>query len=291
MFPWKYSVIHSLDYLPRQFEYSPHSDDIILFGTQDGNVSTICFGTQIVRSLGRFGNSSQDGILGLCWFRKNSQHFISGSAFGILRCGTISEDLETSIVEKYDTFRNLSSVHISCDDSKFIVSGNARDVVIYDIETKLKCHHIQDAHSDSINISRFSNYSPSIFATCSFDSTVKLWDLRAPLSRSTYTITCPKSLVMITFSPSDQFILTAGADNEVHQYLLADGRKYSSLAIPKRGSSLNFTRAYYSASGAYVLSGGSEENSLFLSSPADGEVIANIPLYPGSNFPAPYIQV
>jgi hypothetical protein len=40
-----------------------------------------------------------------------------------------------------------------------------------------------NVHSHFINITRFANRSPHIFATASFDHSCKVWDLRQPLLR------------------------------------------------------------------------------------------------------------
>jgi hypothetical protein len=45
----------------------------------------------------------------------------------------------------------------------------------------------------------------------------------------------------------------------VRQYTALDGRQHLKLPIPRLGHRDNFTRAYYSASGRFVLSGSSEE--------------------------------
>ncbi len=164
-------------------------------------------------------------------------------------------------------------------------------VAVYDLATGVRCTELKGIHDDSINISRFTYHSPDILATCSFDCKLKLWDLRMPSSREIYSIETPESLVMINFSPSDAFILSSGADNEVHQYLVADGRKHVSFKIPKSGADLNFTRSYYSASGAFILTGGSEEDCLHMLSSATGDLIVNIPLFPGSDFSSSYVQV
>ena len=45
----------------------------------------------------------------------------------------------------------------------------------------------------------------------------------------------------------------------MRQYTALDGREHLRLPIPALGHRDNFTRAYYSASGRFILSGSSEE--------------------------------
>ena len=93
----------------------------------------------------------------------------------------------------------------------------------------------ENIHDDHINISRFAYHSPFVFATSSFDRTVKLWDSRCqtrtgggtggsgaaaggPLGggdeagRPTpiYTLNSLQGHVMLCFSPDDVHLLTSG---------------------------------------------------------------------------------
>jgi hypothetical protein len=116
-------------------------------------------------------------------------------------------------------------------------------------------------------------------------------DMRVPHSSSPLQcMTTDKAIVMINFSPNDSMLLSAGSDNEVHQYMVANGQKHLTYDIPKRHSSVNFTRAYYSGSGAYVATGGSEEDCVSLLSAASGALLCNVPVSPGPSFPSPYVQ-
>lgn len=52
--------------------------------------------------------------------------------------------------------------------------------VSYDLETGKVAQQYDFVHDGHINIARFANYSPHLFASSSFDRTIKLWDMRAP---------------------------------------------------------------------------------------------------------------
>lgn len=294
MFPWKYNTIHPLDVLPRQFEYHPNFEDVILYGTQDARVGIISTSTKKVTPLGIFGKDHYDPILGLCWLRQDVSKFVVGSSHGILKYAELPLDPSpgaTALTHSYEDFPHLSSVHINSNDTQLLVSGTSKDVTIYDLKTGQKTLEMSRIHKDSINISRFSNHSPNLLATCSFDSTIKLWDMRARYTTGPIqSMTTEKAIVMVNFSPNDALILSSGSDNEVHQFFVATGEKDLSYDVPKRYSSVNFTRAYYSSSGQFVATGGSEEDSLNLLSSATGSMICNMPVSP-DYFPSPYIQV
>ncbi len=59
-----------------------------------------------------------------------------------------------------------------------LVSGYSHSVRLYDLETGAVVRTYEEIHNDHINISRFSNHSPHLFCSSSFDRTLKLWDLR-----------------------------------------------------------------------------------------------------------------
>lgn len=295
MFPWKYSTIHTPEVLPRQFEYHPRYQDVILYGTQDAKVGVMSTESKSVNPIGVFGKDQFDPILGLCWFRHNDAKFVCGSSFGLLKCGHFTPDgdnsFATPMTHSYGLFPHLSSVHINSIDSHLLVSGTSHNVNIYDLNTGQQLVSMQNCHSDSINISRFANHSPNLFATCSFDSTIKFWDLRmAQADRHIQSMKTDTAIVMINFSPNDSMVLSAGSDNEVHQYLVANGHKHMTYNVPKRYSAVNFTRAYYSSSGEYIATGGSEEDCINLLSTSTGGLLCNVPLFPDTAFPSPYVQ-
>jgi WD40 repeat protein len=109
----------------------------------------------------------------------------------------------------------------------------------------------KDIHQNHINISRFSNTSPFLFATSSFDKTVKMWDARISLTSNCcpiYSCSSKQGHVMLCFSPDDVFLLTSAVDNEVSQYHAVDGRLHFRLDAPTPPNTAsqqeNFTRRY-----------------------------------------------
>ena len=94
---WKSRVISpgGMHFRPRQFEYHPHREGVMVFGTLRGDVVVTNHETSAVVQHFRAGLSEnrQDSILGLCWLRQDPDRFVSGSANGVLRCCDISETL------------------------------------------------------------------------------------------------------------------------------------------------------------------------------------------------------
>lgn len=122
----------------------------------------------------------------------------------------------SSGIVTYDRFEQLTSVHVNSTDDWFLVSGYSKHVALYDIGSGKRLKLFNNMHREPINVAKFSNHSPSIFATSSFDHDVKLWDLRQTLERPCYTSSSSRGNVMVCFSPDDLYLLVSTVDNEVH---------------------------------------------------------------------------
>lgn len=115
----------------------------------------------------------------------------------------------------YDDFDQLTSVHVNATDELFIVSGYSKNVALYDINTGKHIDVFSDMHQRHINVAKFSNHSPSVFATSSFDRDVKMWDLRQGLLQPCFTASSSHGNVMVCFSHDDHCLLVSAIDNEV----------------------------------------------------------------------------
>ena len=115
----------------------------------------------------------------------------------------------------FDEFDQLTSVHVNSTDELFLASGYSKNVALYDIDSGRRLQVFSDMHQEHINVVKFSNHSPSIFATSSFDQDIKMWDLRQKPIRPCYTASSSKGNVMVCFSPDDHYLLASAVDNEV----------------------------------------------------------------------------
>ena len=315
-------------YRPRQFEFHP-DDGSLVFGTLSGEMCLVnasgeqeqgCLDSRDafcdpIRYLGNFGRRglNTDAILGICWLRGSPDKFVTGSSYGEIKMGTTNPlagggggggsgggpaggtGAETNrwsnpcVVKRYEPFDKLTSIHINSDNRYILTSGYTMDARIYDLETSKVLAKYGAIHESHVNISRFCNLSPFVFATSSFDSTCKLWDLRlkqVPI----YTVHCNSGLVMINFSPDDTFLLASALDNEITQFLTVDGRTHTTYDLPKTDLEGNFTRSYYSTSGSYVVTGACEEQSVRLLCAASGQVLSSTEIYPQRKHSSLYIQ-
>lgn len=205
---------------PRQFEYHPSDSSLMAVGTLDGEVVVLNHETGNTLSC----ISPQwrlNGILGLCWLKQQPSKLLVGSDNGSLRLYDINnvqskaEDSCCYATIIFDDFEQLTSVHVNSTDDQCLTSGYSKKVAIYDICTGQQLHLFTDMHREPINVAKFSNHSPNLFVTSSFDRDLKMWDTRQKPLKPCYTASSSRGNVMVVFSPDDLYLLVSAVDNEV----------------------------------------------------------------------------
>jgi WD40 repeat protein len=161
------------------------------------------------------------------------------------------------------SFPQLSSLTANCTDDFLLASGFTNSVAIYDVETGKEVHEIQSAHAHFINISRFANNSPHIFATASFDHTCKVWDLRRPMraDAALQTLHTGGLNVMCSFSPDDSHILCSGVDTRLSQFQIPSFEQVPQdfcMRPPKHQS--RYRRSAYFADGKRFITAATDES-------------------------------
>ncbi|KAH6760228.1 transducin family protein / WD-40 repeat family protein [Perilla frutescens var. frutescens] len=252
---------------PRQFEYHPSDSSLMAVGTLDGEVVLLNHETGNILSC-IFPSLSMNSILGLCWLRHQPSKLLVGSDNGCLRLYDINkirakvEDSYCNSTVIFDDFELLTSVHVNSTDDRCLTSGYSKKVAIYDICSGQQLQLFTDMHREPINVAKFSNHSPHLFVTSSFDRDVKMWDSRQNPLKPCYSSKSSRGNVMVVFSPDDLYLLVSAVDNEVKQLLTVDGRLHTDFGIVSKGSSHNYTRSYYMNGRDYIISGSSEEPTI-----------------------------
>ncbi|XP_073287320.1 protein DWD HYPERSENSITIVE TO UV-B 1 isoform X2 [Primulina huaijiensis] len=254
------------NFRPRQFEYHPSDSSLMAVGTLDGEVVVINHESEkIVSYIPSLG--AMNSVLGICWLKNYPSKLIAGSDNGSLRLYDVQRMAITSggIYDSrgcviFDEFDQLTSVNINSTDELFLASGYSKHVALYDISSGRRIQIFADMHREHINVVKFSNHSPYLFATSSFDQDVKMWDLRQRPNQPCYTASSSRGNVMVCFSPDDHYLLVSAVDNEVKQLLAVDGRLHLDFGIASTGSSQNYTRSYYMNGRDYVISGSCDEH-------------------------------
>ncbi|KAL9224752.1 hypothetical protein vseg_000761 [Gypsophila vaccaria] len=270
---------------PRQFEYHPSDSSLMAFGTLDGEVVVVNHEnakiSSYIPSLG-----VMNSILGLCWLKRFPSKLIAGSDNGSLRLYDTQHWRQSAVSERnrspsdfvFDEFDQLTSVHVNTTDELFVASGYSKNVALYDINTGKRLDIFADMHKQHINVVKFSNHSPSVFATSSFDQDVKLWDLRQGTFQPCFKASSSQGNVMVCFSPDDLYLLVSAVDNEVKQLSAVDGRVLLDFEITATGSSQNYTRSYYMNGRDYIISGSCDENVVRICCAQTGRRLRDISL-------------
>ncbi|KAK2664932.1 hypothetical protein Ddye_003506 [Dipteronia dyeriana] len=286
----------SRSFRPRQFEYHPSISCLMVFGTLDGEIVVVNHENEkIVSYIPSLG--AMNSVLGLCWLKKYPSKLIAGSDNGSLKLYDIKHmpPAVTGIhysagTVTFDEFDQLTSVHVNSSDELFLASGYSKHVALYDISSGRRLQVFTDMHQEHINVVKFSNHSPSIFATSSFDQDVKLWDLRQKPVQACYTASSSKGNVMVCFSPDDHYLLVSAVDNEVKQLLAVDGRVHLNFGIAPTGSSQNYTRSYYLNGRDYIVSGSCDEHVVRVCCAQTGRRLRDISLEGKSSGTSMFVQ-
>jgi len=255
----------------RQFEFHPLQSDVLLVGDKDGAAKIIQTGPERI-SCGPPTQVESSALLALSWLRHCPNVAVAGSASsGAIHFLRYFPDSSagpalTSAATVGEKFPKLSSLSVNCSDNFLLASGISSSICVFDIETGMVLSRGAGVHEHFINISRFSNESPHMFATASFDHTCKIWDLRRPL-RSQYaakTLRTDGHNVMCTFSPDDRHFLCSGVDTRITQYEVATWKQSPPLLLRAPVHKERYRRSAYLANSRYIVTGSTEESHVHL---------------------------
>eukprot|EP00802_Teleaulax_amphioxeia_P018906 Tamp_19117.p1 GENE.Tamp_19117~~Tamp_19117.p1 ORF type:complete len:369 (-),score=71.10 Tamp_19117:171-1175(-) len=284
-------VIAPSHFRPRQFEYHPTKAEELVVGSVSGEVMVMNHQTRSVLGTALTAGPPHS-ILGLCWLHTNPSLLISGADNGNIQLYDVNmmRERKPPTIYQYDPFEHLTSVHINRLDDAFLVSGYSNDVALYDLKVGKKIQTFKDLHTQHINVLKFTNHSPSLFATSSFDGDVKMWDLREGAKKPLFIRRSDHGNVMVCFSPDDRYLLSSAVDNEVRQYLAVDGRQTFKLDMAALGSEHNYTRSYYMNGSDYIISGSCEESVVRVFCAKTGRFFRDVSLDSGTGPSSLYIQ-
>ncbi|XP_066581245.1 DDB1- and CUL4-associated factor 10 homolog [Prorops nasuta] len=127
-------------------------------------------------------------------------------------------------VTSWDHLDNLTTarhggvfnLEYSPDGSLLLAACEKRSILMFDPLSRKLIHAIGNAHNDCVNCVRFLDQR--MFATCSDDSTVALWDARN-LKQRIRTLQGHSNWVKnIEYSPKDGLLLTSGFDGSIYTW-------------------------------------------------------------------------
>lgn len=108
------------------------------------------------------------------------------------------------------------NLEFSPDGSLLLAACEKKSILMFDPLRRRLIHSIDNAHNDCVNCVRFLDQR--MFATCSDDSTVALWDARN-LKQRIRTLQGHSNWVKnIEYSPKDSLLLTSGFDGSIYTW-------------------------------------------------------------------------
>ncbi|XP_012143916.1 DDB1- and CUL4-associated factor 10 homolog isoform X2 [Megachile rotundata] len=108
------------------------------------------------------------------------------------------------------------NLEYSPDGSLLLAACEKKSILMFDPLSRRLIHAIDNAHDDCVNCVRFLDQR--MFATCSDDSTVALWDARN-LKQRIKTLQGHSNWVKnIEYSPKDSLLLTSGFDGSIYTW-------------------------------------------------------------------------
>lgn len=202
------------------------------------------------------------GTISLCWLKHEPGSFISSSRNSAkLAKWNVSNKNYNSIFK----ISEMSVMHIetfSSDPTKIFATCEDGSVIIYDMKCQKLVFKLEAGHSESIFDLKYSKQNYGIFATCSHDGSIKIWDMNKNklihVLRFDSTLNFMKtstkinsisennfdqgkiSILSLKWSPNEKNLLLSGDSNasiklwDISKEKLLDSHKFSSkLKDPK----------------------------------------------------------
>jgi WD40 repeat protein len=154
---------------------SDESCKYILVGLSDGNCSLI----DIIQNLTiikfeKYGTA----ITKVIWLKFEPGTFVTlTKGTGRAAYWNVSKKNHNELV-KYSESPIISCIDLPGDPTKILMSLENGSIVVFDIKYKKNVFLLQPAHSETIFDLAYSPLEYGKFATCSFDATIKIWDLK-----------------------------------------------------------------------------------------------------------------
>lgn len=108
---------------------------------------------------------------------------------------------------------SLYSISVASDSEKIISGSWDRSIKVWDVQTFVPSYTYKDAHSDLIWMVSCHLHDADVFASCSDDNEVRLWDIRLPRPASHLgDLSYSAAPVALSWKPNKDNILLIGTD-------------------------------------------------------------------------------
>ncbi|XP_061721757.1 DDB1- and CUL4-associated factor 10 isoform X2 [Cydia pomonella] len=108
------------------------------------------------------------------------------------------------------------NLEFSPDGSLLVAACEKKSIQIFDSLTHQRIHTVNGAHSDCVNCVKFLD--GRMFATCSDDTTIALWDVRNLKKKICSLLGHSNWVKNIEFSMKDKLLVTSGLDGSIYTW-------------------------------------------------------------------------
>ncbi|XP_045453254.1 DDB1- and CUL4-associated factor 10 [Melitaea cinxia] len=108
------------------------------------------------------------------------------------------------------------NLEFSPDGSLLVAACEKKSIQIFDPLTHQRIHSVNGAHSDCVNCVKFLD--SRMFATCSDDTTIALWDVRYLKKKIRSLLGHSNWVKNIEFSVKDKLLVTSGLDGSIYTW-------------------------------------------------------------------------
>ncbi|XP_063628079.1 DDB1- and CUL4-associated factor 10 isoform X2 [Cydia splendana] len=108
------------------------------------------------------------------------------------------------------------NLEFSPDGSLLVAACEKKSIQIFDSLTHRRIHTVNGAHSDCVNCVKFLD--GRMFATCSDDTTIALWDVRNLKKKICSLLGHSNWVKNIEFSMKDKLLVTSGLDGSIYTW-------------------------------------------------------------------------
>ncbi|XP_050551217.1 DDB1- and CUL4-associated factor 10 isoform X2 [Spodoptera frugiperda] len=119
----------------------------------------------------------------------------------------------------------IFNLEFSPDGSLLVAACEKKSIQIFDPLNREKIHTVVGSHADCVNCVKFLD--GRMFATCSDDTTIALWDVRNLKKKIRTLLGHSKWVKNIEFSVKDKLLVTSGLDGSIYTWDINSYTEYN----------------------------------------------------------------
>mgnify|MGYP003706057019 CR=1 FL=1 len=174
------------------------------------------------------------GITSLAWMDWTAGNFVSTNAKnGTLKVWNVSQKQSIDTIRVGDV--GISYIRLGPGTKQSVCAHVDGSVSVFNLENKHLDFVTGQGHTETIFDCKFSPLSPEIFATVSFDQTLKIWN-SSDLSLTKTVHGADSILYSLTWSPSGRIIAASSASGAVIMWNIETGKEVARYEHHSKGS-------------------------------------------------------